>query len=187
MVRKGIEAGLTGTLDQTTDRLYRIYSESVRNLGTPVFSNRYFRVLQSVFGDACEILVIRHNDTDIAGVMSFYFRDEVLPYYGGSLPTARDLKGNDFMYWDLMCKASQRGARLFDYGRSKIDTGPYNFKKNWGFEPTPLHYEHHLVKAKEVPKVDPTNPKYRHFIELWKRLPLPVANTIGPVLARNLG
>jgi len=187
MVRKGIEAGLTGTLDQSTDRLYRIYAESVRNLGTPVFSNRYFRVLQRVFGDACEVLVIRHNDMDIAGVMSFYFRDEVLPYYGGSLPAARDLKGNDFMYWDLMCKASLRGARLFDYGRSKIGTGPYSFKKNWGFEPTPLHYEHHLVRAKEVPKVDPTNPKYHYFIELWKRLPLPVANTIGPVLARNLG
>lgn len=187
MVRKGIDAGLAGELDLGIDRLYAIYSESVRNLGTPVFARKYFRILREVFADDCEVVLVRHEGQDIAGVMSFYFRDEVLPYYGGSVAAARELKGNDFMYWDLMCKASERGARLFDYGRSKIGTGPYSFKKNWGFEPTPLHYEYHLVTAKDVPKVDPTNPKYRHFIELWKRLPLPVANGVGPILARSLG
>jgi FemAB-related protein (PEP-CTERM system-associated) len=187
MVRKGIDAGLTGELDRSTDRFYRIYSESVRNLGTPVFSRKYFRVLQEVFDDACEISIVRHGETEIAAVMSFYFRDEVLPYYAGSIAAARDLKGNDFMYWDLMCRASRRGALVFDYGRSKVGTGPYSFKKNWGFEPTPLNYEFHLVKAKDIPKVDPTNPKYRHFIEAWKRLPLPVANGVGPLLARHLG
>ena len=94
---------------------------------------------------------------------------------------ARDLKGNDFMYWDLMQRAVERGARTFDFGRSKIDTGPYNFKKNWGFEPTPLAYEFYLVTAKQVPRVDPTNPKYRQFIKMWKRLPLPIANSRGTI------
>jgi FemAB-related protein (PEP-CTERM system-associated) len=136
MVRKGIDAGLVGELDLGIDRLYAIYSESVRNLGTPVFARRYFRILREVFADDCEVVMVRHDGQDIAGVMSFYFREEVLPYYGGSVAAARELKGNDFMYWDLMCKASQRGARLFDYGRSKIGTGPYSFKKNWGFEPS---------------------------------------------------
>lgn len=187
MVRKGVEAGLTGEVTDEVDRLYSIYAESVRNLGTPVFSKRYFETLRDVFGKDCEVSIVRNGDDDIAGVMSFYFRDEVLPYYAGSRPVARDLKGNDFMYWDLMRRATVRGARMFDFGRSKVGTGPYSFKRNWGFDPTPLHYQYHLVTARDMPRVDPTNPKYRHFIELWKRLPLAVSNRLGPPLARNLG
>ena len=119
--------------------------------------------------------------------MSFYFRDQVLPYYGGGTREAREVAGNDFMYWELMRRASERGVRVFDYGRSKKGTGPYSFKKNWGFEPTPLHYEYLLVKAKTLPEVNPLNPKYRLFIEGWKRLPLPLTNFLGPMISRNLG
>jgi hypothetical protein len=86
-----------------------------------------------------------------------------------------------------MCRAARRGIRVFDYGRSKRGTGSFSFKKNWGFEPEPLHYQYHLVKSRMVPDVNPNNPKYKYFIAAWKRLPLPVANRIGPVLARNLG
>jgi FemAB-related protein (PEP-CTERM system-associated) len=187
MVRKGIQAGLEGRVEDDVDLFYAIYAESVRNLGTPVFPRRYFRVLREVFGADCELTVVSHAGADIAAVMTFYFRDEVLPYYGGSRPAARELKGNDFMYWDLMCRAAARGARIFDYGRSKLGTGSYSFKKNWGFVPQPLAYEYHLVKAKEMPQVNPNNPKYRLLISAWTRLPLPVANAIGPWLARNLG
>lgn len=188
MVRKGIAAGLGSRLTEDTGLFFRIYAESVRNLGTPVFPRRFFEVLFDTFHDDAEIAVISApGGEDIAAVMSFYFRDEVLPYYGGSRPRARALKGNDFMYWDLMCRAAGRGARVFDYGRSKAGTGPYDFKRNWGFTPEPLHYQYHLVKADSVPEVNPKNPKYRYFIEAWKRLPLPIANAIGPLLARNLG
>jgi lipid II:glycine glycyltransferase (peptidoglycan interpeptide bridge formation enzyme) len=110
-----------------------------------------------------------------------------LPYYGGSRPMARSTYGNDYMYWELMCRAAGRGIRVFDYGRSKIGTGAYSFKKNWGFEPEPLHYQYFLVGDKEMPNVNPNNPKYKYFIEAWKRLPLPLANAIGPLLARHLG
>ena len=187
MVRKGIDAGLSARLVDDPDLFFRIYSESVRNLGTPVFSKRYFRVLFEEFRDDAEIALTSRGRSDLAGVLSFYFRDEVLPYYGGSLPEARTVKGNDFMYWDLMCRATSRGVRVFDYGRSKIGTGSYEFKKNWGFVPTPLHYEYRLVRASRIPEVNPANPKYRYFIEAWKRLPLIVANAVGPLLARNLG
>jgi FemAB-related protein (PEP-CTERM system-associated) len=187
MVRKGIKAGLVARQEDHLGTFFDIYSESVRNLGTPVFPRRYFQALLDEFRSDCELSVISHEGQDIAAVMSFYFRDQVLPYYGGSRPAARGLKGNDFMYWDLMSRAAERGIRIFDYGRSKQGAGSYSFKKNWGFEPQPLHYEYHLVKASEMPEVNPNNPKYRYFIETWKRLPLPVANALGPILARNLG
>jgi FemAB-related protein (PEP-CTERM system-associated) len=187
MVRKGIKAGLIGEKDDGWQRLYRVYSESVRNLGTPVFPAKYFRILREVFGSDCDVLMITHEGEDVAGVMSFYFRDEVLPYYGGSISQARSLKANDFMYWELMRRSGEQGIRIFDYGRSKEGTGSYSFKKNWGFVPEPLHYEYYLVKADKVPEINPMNPKYQLFIKAWKKLPLPVANLVGPMLARNLG
>ncbi len=187
MVRKGIDAGLQGEIDAGAERLFAAYSESVRNLGTPVFSRRYFETLQAVFGADCEVLTVTHQGQTVASVMSFYFRDQVLPYYGGGTALARDLKGNDFMYWDLMRRACERGIRVFDYGRSKVGTGSYSFKKNWGFTPEPLHYEFQLVNAAQLPEVNPLNPKYRLFIEAWKRLPLPVSRWLGPFLARSLG
>jgi len=187
MVRKGIKAGLESETDSGWKRLFQVYSESVRNLGTPVFPAKYFRILREEFIDTCDVLMVTHEGRDIAGVMSFYFRDEVLPYYGGSAPAARSLKGNDFMYWELMRRSAESGIRIFDYGRSKIGTGSYSFKKNWGFEPEPLSYEYHLVKSDSIPDINPMNPKYQMFIKLWKKLPLPVANMIGPMLSKNLG
>lgn len=187
MVRKGIQAGLTSELDGGIDRFYSAYSESVRNLGTPVLGKRYFQILREVFGADCEVLTVTLNGTLVASVLSFYFRDEVLPYYGGGTDKARAVKGNDFMYWELMRRAPERGVRIFDYGRSKVGTGSYSFKKNWGFEPEPLYYEYHLVRADRVPDVNPLNPKYRLFIEAWKRLPLPMSRLIGPMIARSLG
>ena len=187
MVRKGIKAGLTAQVDADTDRLFAVFSESVRNLGTPVYPQRYFRFLQEVFGDACDVVTIEDRGTPIASVMNFYFRDEVLPYYGGGTAGARQVKGNDFMYWEVMCRAAERGCRVFDYGRSKVGTGSYSFKKNWGFEPEPLNYEFYMVHGEDVPDINPLNPRYQIFIRMWQHLPLPVSQLIGPWLSRSLG
>lgn len=187
MVRKGIKAGLESTIDEGVDRLFAAYAESVHRLGTPVFPKRYFRLLKDTFGDDCDVLTITHQGRLIASVLSFYFRDEVLPYYGGGTAEAREVAGNDFMYWELMRRAADRGARLFDFGRSKLGTGSFDFKKNWGFEPTPLHYEYQLHAATAMPDNNPLNPKYQLFIQLWKKLPRPVANALGPLIVRNLG
>lgn len=91
------------------------------------------------------------------------------------------------MYWELMRRAVEKGIRVFDYGRSKRGSGSFSFKRNWGFEATPLHYEYFLVKAREIPDINPMNPKYKTLIGLWQRLPLPVSRLLGPVLAKNFG
>ena len=187
MVRKGIKAGLVGAVDRDTERFFAAYSQSVHRLGTPVFPRRFFRLLAETFGDDCEVLTITLHGKLIASVLSFYFRDEVLPYYGGGVAAARAVAGNDFMYWDLMRRACERGLKTFDFGRSKRGTGSFDFKRNWGFEPTPLHYEYFLVRSRKVPEVNPMNPKYRLFISAWKRMPLALANAIGPHIVKNLG
>lgn len=187
MIRKGIKAGLRAEPDTDTRRLYAALLECKRNLGTPFFGASYLEAIKRVFGDAAEVLTVLRGDDLVSSVMSFRFRDEILPYYGGGGHIARDLKGNDYMYWAVMERACQAGVGVFDYGRSMEGTGAYRFKKHWGFEPEPLHYRYHLVRAAEVPKLNPSNPKYRLLINTWRRLPLPVAGMIGPPVARLLG
>ena len=167
--------------------LYALYALSVRNLGTPVFPKRYFRNLKQEFADACEVLTVRFQGRPVSSVLVFYFRDRVMPYYTGSRPEARTLGANDLMYWQVMRRAGERGCKLFDFGRSKVGTGPYHFKKNWGFEPRSVTHQYCLRDGQDMPRVNPTNPKYRAFIALWQHLPLPVANALGPYLIKGTG
>jgi FemAB-related protein (PEP-CTERM system-associated) len=188
MVRKGISAGLRSELDASVDRFFALYADNMHRHGTPPFARNYFATLKSVFGEKCEILVVAdRTGLPLSGVLSFYFRDEVLPYYAGDTRAARDVAGNDFKYWELMRRACARGIRVFDYGRSKRGTGSFDFKKNWGFEPRQLHYEYQLRKGTAIPQNNPLNPKYRAMVAMWRKLPLPVANALGPMLVRNLG
>jgi FemAB-related protein (PEP-CTERM system-associated) len=188
MVRKGIKLGLRGEVDDNVERMFAAYASSVHRLGTPVFPKKYFALLQQVFGKECEVRTILTEDGRlVASVLSFFWRDEVVPYYGGGMPLAREVAGNDFMYWNLMQAAAARGCRLFDFGRSKLGTGAYDFKKNWGFTAQPLPYEYKLYAASQLPDNNPLNPKYQLFIKMWKKLPLPLANLMGPHIVKNLG
>ena len=188
MVRKGIKNELRSEIDTNVDRFFALYADNVHRHGTPALPKRYFQALCSEFGNDCEVLTVSAPDgRPLSSVLSFYFRDEVLPYYAGDDLAARDLAANDFKYWELMRRACARGIRVFDYGRSKQGTGPYAFKKNWGFEPTQLHYEYRLYKRDAVPQNNPSNAKYKLMIETWRRLPLGVANWLGPYVVRSLG
>lgn len=187
-VRKAAKRGLEIHTNRDVDALFRVYAESVRNLGSPVFPKRYFRALLEAFPEESDVTTVLHEGQAVASVLSFHFKQEVLPYYGGGTREARGLAAADVMYWEVMRRAAQdRGATMFDFGRSKADTGAFAFKKNWGFEPQQLHYCYRLAPGAKVPDNNPNNPKYRHFISAWKHLPLPVANAIGPHLVRGLG
>ncbi len=188
MVRKGIKNGLKACVDADASRFFALYADNVHRHGTPAMPRRYFEALLQEFGSDCEVLTVTDSgDTPLSSVMSFYFRDEVLPYYAGDAEAARDLAANDFKYWELMRRACARGLKVFDYGRSKQGTGSYAFKKNWGFEPTPLTYEYRLYKRDAVPQNNPSNAKYQLLIKTWRRMPLAWANWLGPFIVRNLG
>ena len=188
MVRKGISNGLVGTIDTGADRFFALYADNVHRHGTPALPKRYFESLMREFERDTEVLTVTAPDgRALSSVLSFYFRDEVLPYYACDHIDARNLAANDFKYWDLMRRACARGLKTFDYGRSKQGTGPYAFKKNWGFEPMPLFYEYQLYKRDSVPQNNPANAKYKLLIESWRRMPLGLANWLGPMVVRNLG
>jgi FemAB-related protein (PEP-CTERM system-associated) len=152
-----------------------------------MFPRKYFSALRHIFGQDCDIIIVLDKGEPVSAVMNFYFKGTVMPYYGGGTRAARHSGANDFLYWEVMRRAAQRGCRTFDFGRSKAHTGAFAFKKNWGFEPQWLEYEYWLKPGTLIPIKNPSNPKYSLLIEAWKRLPLPVANALGPLLIRGLG
>ncbi len=172
-----------GTSATDREMHYRVYSESVRNLGTPVFPRALFEAMLDAFGPDADILTISKDGTALASVLSFYFRGTAFPYWGGGTAAARGCRANDHMYFELMRHASARGCTRFDFGRSKLGTGAYAFKKNWGFDPHPLVYSAKGL----VRETNPMSPKYRLQVALWKKLPLWLANRVGPPIAVGLG
>ena len=186
VIRKGLAAGLETRIDPNVDDFYRVFSESYRDLGTPVLPKRYFAKILSVFGPQVEIVSVAHQGRVLSAVMVFLHRDQVMPYFGGGTRAARQYAAHDLMYWETMKRACERGYRVFDFGRSKFGTGSYDYKRHWGFEPQPLYYEYKLINRRDIPDLNTQNPRFARAISLWKKLPLPVANLIGPLIAREL-
>jgi FemAB-related protein (PEP-CTERM system-associated) len=189
-VRKGLEKDLTVEVGQSErDRAahYAVYAESVRNLGTPVFPRALFDGVLDSFGDDADVLTVYAGSEPVASVLSLYHRGAVMPYWGGGTRAARGLRANDRMYFELMRHARTRGCTRFDFGRSKTESGAYHFKRNWGFEPEPLSYAAWTAPGHDARDADPTSAKHQAQIAVWQRLPLPVANLIGPWIARGLG
>lgn len=189
-VRKGLDKGLvveTGNAQRDLDWHYRVYAESVRNLGTPVFPRSLMAETLKAFGDEADILTVLSDGKPVASVLSLYFNGAVMPYWGGGVWEARALRANDVMYYALMNHARRRGCTRFDFGRSKVESGAYFFKKNWGFEPEPLSYSKRTADGSPPRDVNPNSAKYRSIVSAWQKLPLPVANLIGPWISRGLG
>ncbi len=188
-IRKALAAEAAGQislrLDGDADEFYRHYAASLRNHGTPIFPRRFLDELLRVFAGKTEISVVEVNGAPAAALLSFRFKNSYLPYYVGASVLARGARAHEYHYWKLMRLCVARGIETFDFGRSKIDTGPYRFKKLWGAEPTPLTYQYKLIAAHDMPNINPKNPKFEPLTKLWRRLPLPVANALGPLLARN--
>ncbi len=189
-VRKGLAIDFaieTGCSDRDRAAHYAIFAESVRNLGTPVFPRSLFDAVLDAFGEDADILTVRHEGKPVASALSLYHRGAVMPFWGGGTWEARRLRANDRMHYELMLHARRRGSSHFDFGRSKTGSGAYHFKKNWGFRPEPLTYATWTASGAEPRDADPTSARHRLQIAIWQRLPLAMANRLGPLIARGLG
>lgn len=189
-IRKGLSNNLlfeTGTSRRFRDAHYRLFAQSVHNLGTPVFPRRLFDGVLDAFGDDADIAMVSHAGEPVSSVISLYHRGVCMPYWHGATPLARELRSNEALYFMLMGKVRESGCTHFDFGRSKVGTGPAAWKKNWGFEPEPLEYHVRTASGVAARDVNPLSPQYRRKVDLWKKLPLPIANLIGPHIARGLG
>jgi len=185
-IRKSQKAGLVWTEDLTDEEFYEIYARSVHRLGTPVFSRSLFLRLRKEFPRQTRLFGVRKEQVPIAGVLCFYFRDQVLPYYGGALSEYYKDSPNNFMYWSLIEQSSREGFREFDFGRSKRGTGSFQFKSAWSMQVAALPYRYHLVRSREVPHLSPVDKKFQLPVAAWKRLPFSWTKILGPWVIRRI-
>jgi FemAB-related protein (PEP-CTERM system-associated) len=181
MIRKAEKNGLSSRygFDQMP-RFYELFATSMQRLGTPVFPRALFMNLAAEFGDSVDLMLVYSGNTAVSGVLTFYFRDQVIPYYAGASPQANKLAANNYMYWVLMQRAVERGCRWFDFGRSKKGTGAYAFKTQWSMQVEDLPYEIMLVQRDSVPNFSPANPKFEMATKVWQKLPMGMTKLLGP-------
>ena len=188
MIRLGRRNGLTAQVDAADlPVLHDLYARTARRFGTPVFPLRFFRALVERFPDETVILTVRRDGVPAAAALMFLFGDAACPYYAGSRRDFFRYAVNDFLYWELMRHARRRGARVFDFGRSKVGSGAYVFKCLWGFTPEPMRYRVHAFDADAALERSSDDSSLRRLQYLWSRLPLPVTKLLGPFIVARYG
>ena len=190
-IRKGIAAladgALTARATRDTDQFWSAYAVAQRDHGTPVLPNALLRVLADGFGEACEIGEVHGTNGLLGAVFCFTHAKTLYLYHAAVSPAAKALRAGDALYWWMIDRARAKGLSRVDFGRSKTGTGPYAYKTYWGMTPEPLTYAYALLSGGDVPDVNPNNPRYAAMTSAWRRLPLGVANRLGPPVYRHLG
>lgn len=178
--------GIRVTADGSIDELFALFAENKRRLGSPSLPKRWFRALADEFGKAAVVhRAVDPRGRTLAAVMSFTFRDTVFAYYSGARSDVNDTGVNNWIYCAMMEWAVEKGYTRFDFGRSRVDSGPAKFKKNMGFTAEPLHYEYLLLRpGAKLPEFHPSNPKLALPRRLWSKMPLFVCNALGARLSR---
>jgi len=170
---------------------YRLFAQTMHHHGTPVYPRRFLARLLGEHPRETNLFFVEQDGRPLAATLNLLAKGVLMPFYAGhELPERgkpRPRGVDDYLYLALMRWGREQGFHTFDFGRSKRETGAFDFKTHWGFESTPLCYEYFLVKAAQVPDLSPKNPKYERMISLWRKLPVPLTRLIGPPVARYLG
>jgi lipid II:glycine glycyltransferase (peptidoglycan interpeptide bridge formation enzyme) len=158
----------------------------MRELGTPVYDLLFFRELFREFGDDLRLTIVEKDGLASAAGICVTHGQSTEIHWAAARTEHLPFAPNMALYWEAISNAAARGLREFCFGRSTEDSGPYRFKKQWGAEPTRLHWEYVLPPGGRIPAMNPENPKYRLAVALWKKLPLLVTQRLGPMIVRHL-
>jgi len=182
--REGMEARIGR--EEELEGFYRVFSVNMRDLGTPVYPKRFFENVLRHFPDNSWICsVYRHREVAASGLLVGYRNRMEIPW-ASSLRSFNRFSPNMLLYWNSLKFACESGYDSFDFGRSTPGEGTYRFKKQWGAKPVQLYWHYWLRDEEQMPELNPRNPKFRFAISVWKRLPVPIANLIGPRIVKNL-
>jgi FemAB-related protein (PEP-CTERM system-associated) len=187
MIRRAIRNGLTTRIDGDVAPLHDLYAHTARRFGTPVFPLRFFEALLRRFPEEAMVLTVRHGATPVAAALTLMFDGTIQPYYAGSRSDCFHYAVNDFLYWELMRAGTARGARLFDFGRSKIGSGAFEYKRLWGFDAEPMQYRVATLGASAPPQRSSDDPRLDLAQRMWRRLPLAVTKLLGPFFVARYG
>lgn len=165
---------------------YAVFARNMRDLGTPVYGRSFFAGVLAALGPAAEIGVAYVGNTPVAAGLLVHFRERTEIPWASSLREWNRIGVNMLLYWEALRRSIGRGSRVFDFGRSTVDAGTYRFKAQWGAVPRPLCWNYWLAPGHQLPGLNPDNPRFALAIRAWQRLPLPVANWLGPRIVRHL-
>jgi FemAB-related protein (PEP-CTERM system-associated) len=187
-VRKGQKQNLTVSVGgrELVDDFYQVFARNMRDLGTPVYGRRLFETLLDEFPADARVFSVKLRGTPIAAGLTYGYGDTVEVPWSSSLREYRELSANNLLYWTMLENAIASGYKVFDFGRSSPGDGPFQFKRQWGAEPEQLYWEYALLTSDRLPDQSPKNPKFRLAINAWKRMPMALANRLGPHLVRSI-
>jgi FemAB-related protein (PEP-CTERM system-associated) len=165
---------------------YAVFAHNMRDLGTPVYGVRFFREVLHAFPEHTRVFVVRNGEEPVAAALVHWYRDTIQVPWASSLRAFNPLCANVLLYWQMLRFSIERGFRVFDLGRSTPGEGTYQFKKQWGAAARELVWEYWTAPGQPLPELSPKNPKFELAIRAWQRLPLSVANAVGPLVVRNI-
>lgn len=180
--------GLTVSFDDSQLKtVWRLYAISMRRLGSLAYPFAMFERLIADTPGRHLVSLVRREGRPIAGLVTFLFRDTVMPYFAGMARDARRYSAANYVYLTVMQRGVELGQRVFDFGRSRRDnTGAYNFKRFNGFDPRPLAYQRYTTPGHAAPDLSPNSPRFRIARRVWTHLPVWMTRAIGARLARHI-
>jgi serine/alanine adding enzyme len=187
-IRRPMKEGLVSRIGrmEELDGFYEVFSRNMRDLGTPVYSKFFFRNILTAFPDSTWICTVYRDATPVASGFLVGFKEILEIPWASSLRKYNAQSPNMLLYWAALQFACERGFKVFDFGRSTPGGGAYKFKEQWGAKPVPLYWYYWMRNGGPLPELNPSNPKYRSAIALWKRLPVGLTRVLGPYIVRNL-
>lgn len=173
--------------EELLDDFYKVFSINMRDLGTPVYSKKFFANILFLNPEKTWISTV-YTSAGIPVASGFLtgFRDRLEIPWASSLSDYNRFSPNMLLYWGVLKFACEQGYRTFDFGRSTPEEGTYKFKEQWGSKPVQLYWHYWLKDGGAIPEINPKNPKFQLAINVWKKLPVSLTRLIGPQIVRNL-
>lgn len=165
---------------------YSVFAENMRDLGTPVLPERFFRAIREGLPDQVQFCVVEWKGAPVAAGCGFLWGGEFEITWAGSLRRYSRMAPNMLLYWTMMEEAIARGAHTFNFGRCSPDSGTHRFKRQWGGQDHPLPWAHWSPKELTATPNPDSGRIIKVATAVWKKLPLGVANRVGPLLSRGL-
>jgi len=187
-IKRPIKEGVSHKIGKAEllNDFYQVFCENMRDLGTPVYGKYFFENILDTFKDNCSICIVYWQGKPVSAGFLIRHKERMEIPWASTLSYANRISVNMYLYWQILSYAIETGCKEFDFGRSTIDEGTYRFKKQWKSEPQQCYWYHWVPEGGELPNLSPSNAKFDLAIKMWKKLPLPIANMLGPFLVKNL-
>jgi FemAB-related protein (PEP-CTERM system-associated) len=180
LTSKVIEYNDTDDFAKHVDEFYAVFAGNMHSLGSPVHSKAWFMAVLSGYANNAYMVLVYKDETVVGGGIVLLNNNTASIPWASTNAQYNRLAPNMLLYWTVLSEAITKGAQVFDFGRSTLNEGTYNFKKQWGSQPAPLNWVRY-ENGNLVEVVDLGKSTARELLEtMWQKLPLWLVNYVGP-------